>query len=150
MENKMSIKLKIKSKHLSEEARIIRFEEHKLLKNVKHTRQKYIDAGHNEEFKYWLDKNHQTYSSISHHRKWDVRNEARATYIARAYLSGVPYEKVEMKRKDERLFRYHIFPRLCAMIVKYGPKDECVWDRTKNRYVPTKDLKDKIAKWCNM
>jgi hypothetical protein len=42
----MSIELKIKSKHLSVEAKIIRFEEHKLTKQIK-----------------WLKEHQQTYET---------------------------------------------------------------------------------------
>lgn len=148
----MSIELKIKSKHLSEEARIIRFEENKLLKKVKHSRQKHYSTGNNEKYEAWRDKHFQKYSSLNYHRKWDVRNENRATFLARAYIAGVPYSKVEQKREDEVLFRSQIFPRICAMVAKYGWREQGdrEWDKVKQRYVATKQLKDNIAAWCDL
>ena len=148
----MSIELKIKSKHLSEEARIIRFEEHKLLRKVNYNRQKHHSTGNNEEYHAWNDKHFQNYCSLNRHRKWDVRNENRATFLARAYIAGVPYSKVEQKRKDEVLFRSQIFPRICAMTVKYAKRElgDWEWDKVKQRYAATKQLKDKIAEWCDL
>ena len=147
----MSIELKIKSKHLSEEARIIRFEERKLFKQFQWAKKNHYETGSNDEYKYYHDSAWQKWNSLSNHRKWDVRNENRATFLARAYISGIPYTKVEMKRKDEVLFRSQIFPRICAMVVKYGKRAEgdWEWDKQKSKYVATKQLKDKIAEWCN-
>jgi hypothetical protein len=150
----MSIELKIKSKHLSEEARIIRFEENKLLKNVQYRRRKHYEAGSNEEYKYYYDKDHQSYASLNKHRTWDVRNENRATFLARAYIAGVPYKSVEQKRKEanEFTFQNFVLPRVFSMVVKYGKREEGAWewDKTKNRYIATNQLKSKIIEWCNV
>ena len=147
----MSIELKIKSQHLSEEARIIRFEEKKLLKQYQWSLNQYRASGMNDMYPRWDDKAFMSYSSLNRHRKWDVRNENRATFLARAYIAGIPYSKVELKRKDEVLFRSQIFPRICAMVVKYGKREQgdWEWDKIKQRYAATKQLKDKIAEWCN-
>lgn len=148
----MSIELKIKSKHLSEEAKIIRFEERKLLKGIDYRRTKHKASGNNTEYKVWDDKNWRHYYSLNRHRKWDVRNENRATFLARAYIAGVSYSKVEQKREDEALFNRYIFPRICAMVVKYGKieQGDWEWDKVKQRYSATKQLKDKIAEWCDL
>ena len=105
----MSIELKIKSKHLSLEAGVIRFEERKLLEQLK-----------------WLRNNQQptsslenTYYSISNHRKIDVRNENRATYLARAYIAGKPYLDVEAKVRDRNILIHYILPRVTAMVQRY-------------------------------
>ena len=149
----MSIELKIKSKHLSEEARIIRFEERKLFKQFQWAKKNHYETGSNDEYKYYHDPAWQKWNSLSNHRKWDVRNENRATFLARAYIAGVPYSKVEQKREDEVLFRSQIFPRICAMVVKYGKREQgdVEWEKgNPGRYVATKQLKDKIATWCNV
>lgn len=93
----MSIELKIKSKHLSVEAQIIRFEENKLRKT-----------------------DQETYFSLRNHRRWDVRNENRATFIARAYLAGKRYKSVERHVNDEGVLIAYIVPRALSMINKYG------------------------------
>lgn len=101
----MCIELKIKSKHLALEPGIIRFEERKLLKQIRN--------GYDMLAKY---------ISLVLHRKTDVRNEARATQLAIAYLKGKSYSKVELKRKPdtEWLFQNKILPRVHIMVRKYG------------------------------
>ena len=93
----MSIELKIKSKHLSVEAQIIRFEENKLRKT-----------------------DQETFFSLRNHRRWDVRNENRATFLARAFLSGRPYKTIEQNVQDKVKFNAYIAPRALTMINKYG------------------------------
>jgi hypothetical protein len=146
----MSVELKIKSKHLSEEAKIIRFEEQKILKRVDKRRQKHYAAGNNQEYKVWEDKDWSTYYSISTHRKRDVRNENRATFLARAYLKGVPYRTVEQKRLNESEFMILIFPRMVSMIVKYGKHltpEQRQWDSKNSRYVATEEFKKTLLDW---
>ena len=109
----MSIELKIKSKHLSLEAKVIRFEENKLRRQIDWLR----------EHQQPSEQLHAKFMSIKDHRRWDVRNENRATFLARAYLAGTPYNKVEAKRKHQREceFRNFILPRVLDMVEKYGP-----------------------------
>ena len=106
---KMSIELKIKSKHLALEAGVIRFEERKLAKQVS-----------------WLRKNQQPstkveykLNSISAHRRWDVRNENRATFLARAFIAGKKYKQVETSVKDPDILLFYIVPRVVSMVKKY-------------------------------
>jgi hypothetical protein len=148
----MSAELKIKSKHLSEEARIIRFEERKLLKQYQWSLKQYRATGMNGMYPRWHDKAFTSYSSLSHHRKWDVRNENRSTFLARAYIAGISYNRVEQKRKDERLFTHFILPRVFSMVVKYGKRQDgdWEWDKQKGKYVATQQLKDKIIEWSKI
>ena len=62
---------------------------------------------------------------MNHHRRWDVRNENRATFLARAYLQGKFYSTVEQKRKPENEYKFQVYivPRIVAMVNKYGPKN---------------------------
>lgn len=108
----MSIELKIKSKHLALEPGIIRKEERKLLTRIRSGRVN--DTA--EAFR--------KYESLHNHRKWNVRNEARATELARAYIFGKPYKAVESKRKPENelKFKCYIVPRIVAMVNKYSSK----------------------------
>lgn len=150
----MSVELKIKSKHLSEEAKIIRFEERKLFKQYQWSLNNYRTAGNNDMYPRWDDKAFMSYSSLNHHRKWDVRNENRATFLARAYISGVPYKSVEHKRKADNEYRFQTFvlPRVFAMVVKYGKREDgdWEWDKVKQKYNATKQLKDKIIAWSKL
>ena len=83
----MCIELKIKAKHLALEPKIIKHEERKLKGQIKYTK------GTDANLIYKLN-------DLVNHRKWNVRNESRATELARAYLAGKPYSYVEKKRKD--------------------------------------------------
>ena len=123
----MSIELKIKSKHLSFEAKVIRFEEHKLKKQIRWMSERQTLP---PNFKH-------KYFSIHNHRVWDVRNENRATFLARAYLAGVPYRVVEHKRKDDSVFNCYILPRVFEMVNKYGSDEDRIykrWDITLRCY----------------
>lgn len=108
----MSIELKIKSKHLSEEARIIRFEENKLKKQARWLRDHQLNDV----------SVHKDFLNLKQHRRWDVRNENRATFLARAYLEGKRYCEVESKRKPENEYTFTVFviPRVLTMVNKYG------------------------------
>jgi hypothetical protein len=150
----MSVELKVKSKHLSEEARIIRFEERKQLKQYRWAQKQYHANGNNDMYPRWNDKAFNTYCSLMHHRIWDVRNENRATFLARAYIAGVPYVTVEQKRKpeNESYFQIFILPRVWAMVVKYGKREDgdWIWNREKNKYEATAVLKQKIQQWAKL
>lgn len=128
----MSIELKIKSKHLSEEARIIRFEEKKLLKGYRWEINQHKTDGHNEPLMPYKSSNYTKFESLNNHRRWDVRNENRATFLARAYIAGIPYNQVEQKRKEENeyTFKWRILPRVASMVSKYGNKriQKKVWE----------------------
>ena len=88
-------KLRIKAKHLAEEARIIRKE-----------------ASETHGMDKW---------SLNHHRTTTVRNEARATQLAYQFLLGKrKYAEIEGPRTDIMKRLVHIDPRIKAMIKKYG------------------------------
>ena len=105
----MSVELKIKTKHLSLEAKVIKFEEAKLKKQIRWFCDKQMPA----------TREIQQLNSITSHRKWNVRNENRATYLARAYIKGVPYHTVEKKCKDWAPVFLYILPRMLSMVKKY-------------------------------
>ena len=125
----MSIQLKIKSKHLGEEARVIRFEERKLLKNLRSNIAYHNTSGANSTYSYYTDKNYSNYLSISSHRKWEVRNENRATFLARAYLAGKSYSSVEQSCKDVEKLQHYIIPRVVAMVNSYKNRNDPAVDQ---------------------
>ena len=118
----MSVELKIKSKHLSIEAQIIRFEEWKLKKQLRWSIKQHIATGSNDAPNMYSIPAYRSYTSLNHHRRWDVRNENRATFLARAYIEGCAYSSVEQKRKPENEYRFqtYILPRVVSMVAKYG------------------------------
>lgn len=124
----MSIELKIKSKHLGVEAKIIRHEERKLKAQIGW-------AVKRQQF--GVDALTTKFYSIHNHRVWDVRNENRATFLARAYLAGKPYKSVENKIKDKAVLKFYILPRLFEMVNKYGPVENRIykkWNGSKYVY----------------
>lgn len=90
------IKLKIKVKSLAEEAKIIRKEELRF-------RGTSYEQG-----------------MLTDHRRWDVRNECRATQLAIAFLKGKPYETVEVNRREEFKLRYVVAKRVNRIVRKYS------------------------------
>ena len=155
----MSIELKIKSKHLALEPAIIRKEERKLNKQIEHYKSYHQITGgdgctwsyskhHPDLYNMYLKR-----GSLICHRKWDVRNEARATYLARAYIKGMPYNVVEANTRE--LPAQSVMTSLIRMVMKYGSK---VYnnDRQKDAngtYRISKSAEDKakedILAWMN-
>ena len=114
----MTVQLKIKSKHLATEPSIIKHEEKKLKKQRKHLVQmESYDPNTLRNINYKLE-------SLISHRRSDVRNESRATFLARAYIKGMPYNKVEDVFHSHKLLSAYngkIIKRAADMVCKYGP-----------------------------
>jgi hypothetical protein len=75
------LELKVKACSLAAEARIIRNLELRLKRKGLSNNQRRSDQ----------------FFSLQTHRRRDVRFEARATHLARAFLKGIPYGKLEAK-----------------------------------------------------
>ena len=144
----MSVELKIKSKHLALEPAIIRKEERKLQKRMKWYAQYHQLQAPIEDKTYdalFLKRN-----SLASHRTWDVRNEARATYLARAYIKGIPYRSVENKSQFNDTLKRIVLPRVFDMVAKYGkPKIRKHWIDGKYDYKPDQKelLMSEIKLW---
>lgn len=155
----MSIELKIKSKHLSEEARIIRFEEQKQLRKIRYELDKLRQSGHNGDLTTEAYELSCTYRSLNSHRRVDVRNENRATFLARAYLSGVVYSTLEQRRKEDKEYDFlnKVLPRVVEMVAKYGEQKipKKVWEGVfrDRKQVPNPDfiqLEKAIREWSKL
>ena len=155
----MSIELKIKSKHLALEPAIIRKEEQKLSKQIKHYKAYHQISGDGCTWSY--SKHHPDLynmclkrGSLNSHRRWDVRNEARATYLARAYLKGMPYKTVE-PNSDGKLWS-PVMDSLIRMVMKYGKtyyRPDRELDENGHRSIVVKTAEKKaeedILAWLN-
>lgn len=153
----MSIELKIKSKHLALEPAIIRTEEHKLKKRIEWYKTKHQLSGNVDWF--GLYKTHPDLAnlfskraSLQSHRCVQVREEARATYLARAYLKGMPYKVVEAKTIEKP--PYAVMQSLIRMVMKYGSKHyNHDFDKTTVPFKVVKKAEDKakedIVKWLD-
>jgi hypothetical protein len=133
----MSVKLKIKSKHLALEPAIIRTEENKLKRKIRWAR---LHQQNEEEMSAICSLN-----SFCSHRRFEVRNEARATYLARAYIEGRIYKTVELSCKDTGTFKGYILPRIVSMVIKYklGKMEKFM------KPDDVKAVRDEIKAWCN-
>ena len=78
-------------------------------------------------------------NSIAEHRKYVVGRENRATFLARAFIAGTPYNKVEVKRRQDKEseFVIYVLPRVLEMVKKYAP-----YNVRKNV------TKETIQDWC--
>lgn len=110
----MSIELKIKAKTLATEASYIRKEEQKMKRQARWLRDhQQTDDAESAYAKFW---------NLKEHRIKDLRHEARATHLARAFLRGFKYSTVEEYRlpQYEIIFRTKIVPSILRMVQKYS------------------------------
>lgn len=102
--NLEKVKLKVKTLSLAEEAKII----------------KRLEKGCVDEY---------GINPIYLHRTIDVRNEARATHLARAFLSHKQYKSTEPSRKPEKEMQFNkVKKRLYKIVYKYGKGSQEVVD----------------------
>ena len=133
----MSIKLKIKSKHLALEAGVIRFEEQKLKRQIEWLKQHQKNEAETSIMGTW--------NSLNSHRRFEVRNEARATYLARAYLEDRKYKSIEHEIKELGTFNSYILPRVVSMVIRYklGKIEKFM------KPDAVKAVREEIKAWCN-
>lgn len=115
----MSIELKIKAKHLGAEARIIKHEEMKLKRRILRAEAKQKAAS--------ILRNKRT--DIADHRKGVLREEARATHLARAFIKGTPYKVVE-----NHSYEAPNIARVVKLVEKYsksGKEEVLIWYNEK-------------------
>lgn len=148
----MSIELKIKSKHLALEPAIIRKEEHKLHSYIKKLRVENPKGIELQKLNELSDK----FFSLRHHRKEDVRQEARATYLARAFMKGTPYKEVERSRKQKDGFIQntghfygYILDRVTAMVIRYKLKKNTKYMSLEAANALKSAVKKEIIEWVN-
>lgn len=143
-----NLKLKVKAKSLAVEAKIIKQEERTLLRTMKYQCPEILGNLHYEGY------------ALYRHRVSDVRKEARATHLARAFIADKPYSSVEKTRKDEKEveFVHYIKPRVHALVKKYGrDKMKSYWaeDADETSYASKKEQVDErlstaLAKWLDV
>ena len=110
-----SLQLKVKAKHLAEEAKIIRKEERKQLDYAKYLER---SGRSDSEYARYL------YNNLRNHRVGIVRHIARLTNVARAYLSGYAYSDVENKVHDINILTKSDLKSIARMTIRYGGKYE--------------------------
>jgi len=116
----MSYQLRIKAISLALEAQAIRKDERKAL--VRRDRAKTEKR---------RTKLYNQYADLRMHRVIDVRNEARATNIARGFLRGLRYDQIETLPKGTNRYDSYLlsndgpnWDRVLRLIEKYGDKED--------------------------
>lgn len=117
----MSIELKIKAKTLAEESRIIKHERNKLKKKALNAR---LKQKPNLSWKILY-----TEWRLSEHNRLVVRSEARATNLARAFIKGLEYKRVENKTVEP--FPWKLLDKVLKMVNKYHDKTVTIEDIEK-------------------
>jgi hypothetical protein len=113
----MSLELRIKTLSLLAETRIIQREERKLRTYIK--RIPAIKAMDDERDK-WVRQHDNKLRSIRSHRYQVVGHELRLTLIARAFIKGLPYTRLEPRVRKTNQLNDASWTRVLAMVSKYG------------------------------
>lgn len=108
----MKSHLKIKIKSLASEAKIIRFQERKVLA---HRRAMIARQGAEKK----VESLYSEYHSLREHRRNEVRTEARLSQLAYAFLREKPYEITEEANSTE-----FNADRVAALVIKFGGKSK--------------------------
>lgn len=133
--------LKVKIKSLAVEAQIIRTEERKVKKTYQRIKTKAIKKNEiqfeehgNFHLTNNLDsvnygRNRTVFWGLRNHRTIDVRNEARATQLAYAFVRGKDFRHVE--RNTDLSMKHFcpvatLVPRIVSMVNKYGSYNDPV------------------------
>lgn len=99
--------LKIKIKSLAAESKIIRAEERKVLGFARE-----LSSESNQVYR---DEHLETYVGLRRHRTTIVRDEARVSFLAYAFLRGHPPTDVERSRPPEYLVK-----RAASIVHRFG------------------------------
>jgi hypothetical protein len=135
--------MKVRIKELAQEAKFIRLEENRIIKEKTYLWDKLPDASEDIRLHYaYLCGD---LGDLKSHRKCEVREAARAAQLAYAFLRGVPYLKVESKRKPEKDYRFnkYIVPEIKRLTKKFGKlfswKNES-YDEEVDRWINSVDI----------
>lgn len=103
--------LKIKLKNLRDEVALIKSHEERLKNHIA------VHMGMSEHLKSLVDQ-------MVHHRKFDIRNETRATLLAYGYIRGRNYHQLECTTRPESCFAVKArVERVARMVNKYSVMD---------------------------
>jgi len=106
--------LRIKLAHIGMEPSIIRKHEKRIKNRIQYLKDKQANVG--------VETSYSELHRLQHHRRWIVRNEARATHLALGFLSNKSYKAMENKT-CVHVRRCYIQPKVVAMLIKYNYTD---------------------------
>ena len=116
--------MKIKIKHLAEEARIIRLEEHRT-------------------------RNWFAMMRLKSHRRVRLRRIARANQLAYAYLRGVPYTTVERTTKADTEYVGALMIPMSKVVYEFGEWRKPCFGAEKKAEV-MKNIMNGLRKWMEV
>lgn len=112
----MSTELRIKLQHIGMEPGIIRKHEQRIKRRIAHIKNKQSNQD--------VAPSYAELHRLQHHRRWDVRNAARATHLALGYIRGKPYSEMEDPNLTNTFKRdAYIVSPMMKMIRRYGDDD---------------------------
>jgi len=114
--------MKVRMKELAQEAKFIRFKQNKIKSKQKIMP---ILTEYDHLNKCWKDVPDDLsgdWRELNSHRRVEVREAARAAQLAYGFLRGVPYSRIENKRKLEKEYRFDncIKPEIKRLSKKFG------------------------------
>jgi hypothetical protein len=133
--------MKVRIKELAQEAKFIRLEETRVKVRKVFIKGKFgISSPTYGELcsDFW---------KLNSHRKCEVREAARAAQLAYAFLRGIPYSKIENKRKPEKeyRFKYYILPEVKRLVFKFGN----LYKFPPGFKSPSESYDEEVEKWIN-
>lgn len=109
--------LKVKIKSLAEEATIIRHEERRVKRSLNWWNEFQSVTGEDSNTKSSIDAYQTEYYGLHNHRTYEVRNEARSSQLAYAFIQGYAYSRVEDPTKTRKPVATY---RVAELALKYG------------------------------
>jgi len=109
--------LRVRVKELAQESKYIRFEETKIKKNKLYISKPSDVPPEKQKFQY---KMYYDLCSLQSHRKFEVRNAARAAQLAYGFLRGVPYKVIEPKTYTDSYKMGQIKKEVKRLATKFG------------------------------
>lgn len=135
--------MKVRIKELAQEAKFIRLEENKIKSKQKIVMACYVW----NKPKIRPDILSEDFMKLYIHRINNVREAARAAQLAYGFLRGIPYSKIESKRKPEKeyKFKYTILPEVKRLVFKFGN----LYKFASVSKLPDESYDEEVEKWIN-
>lgn len=114
--------MKVKIKELAQESKFIRLEMNKIKSKQKIAPIKLEFDYTKYRYKSVSDVDSDDWRALYNHKKYVVGEAARAVQLAYGFLRGIPYHKLESKRKLEKewTFKTRIKPEIVRLANKFG------------------------------
>lgn len=119
----MLVYLKVKIKSLAAEAKIIRIEEHRFRPWTARMKRRLAKSNVQPSVAA-IAGNREAWLGLKDHRRFDVRNEARAAHLAYGFLRDMPYRRMEPKcHSMATQDRIQLWAKINRLVTRYGPPE---------------------------